>query len=401
MPLSQIFYTNHAVKQIEKLIQLGIPKIPVPVKLKDEEGINVYGYSKNNVGASRVVIDSFVSSFKLALVPTHLVGIKSYRAIPFSIEDHGGIPFSTNLFCLNAKQMSYLLYTNARKCFFNRYNIGYWFWETSEFPYERWKCVFNCLHEIWTSSSFTQASLKKVSPVEVVTIPPAITNLIHVAKQDSLNYSPIPKSSFAFLFIFDFFSYFERKNPLAVISAFKQAFGKSKDHFLLIQCKNAEKDPRNFKLLMQSANQNNIRVQNTLLSHAETLDLIQTCSCYVSLHRAEGFGLTIAEAMLFEKPVIITAYSGNMDFTTSENSYLVKYDLTKIKESVGPYEKGTVWAEPDVHHAAELMRRVYENPGEARQKAIAGAQTIKTLYNTERIGTMIKNRLGVIKSKFE
>ena len=92
------------------------------------------------------------------------------------------------------------------------------------------------------------------------------------------------------------------------------------------------------------------------------------CDCYVSLHRAEGFGLTMAEAMAIGKPVIATGYSGNVDFMSGENSYLVDYALGRVGPDCEIYPPEGEWAEPSIEHAAELMRRVRDEPAEAAAK---------------------------------
>jgi hypothetical protein len=110
----------------------------------------------------------------------------------------------------------------------------------------------------------------------------------------------------------------------------------------------------------------------------------------------EGFGLTIAEAMFYEKPVIATAYSGNTDFMNVNNSFPVKYSLTSLTEDYAHYKKGNIWAEPDVDHAAYLMQYVFNNDEEAKQIGKKASEQIKLLLNPKIIGQKIKNRLQYI-----
>jgi glycosyltransferase involved in cell wall biosynthesis len=121
--------------------------------------------------------------------------------------------------------------------------------------------------------------------------------------------------------------------------------------------------------------------------------LYYLCDCYVSLHRSEGFGLTPAEAMCAGKPVIATAYGGNVDFMTSENSYLAKYKLIEIDRDYHPYLKGFVWADPDLDHAAELMRHVYENREEAKNIGRKAREDVLRLLHPRIVGDLIKQRL--------
>jgi glycosyltransferase involved in cell wall biosynthesis len=101
-----------------------------------------------------------------------------------------------------------------------------------------------------------------------------------------------------------------------------------------------------------------VQIIDTVIPKAEIDGLIAACDCYVSLHRSEGFRVTIAEAMRLGKPVIATAWARNMEFTTPGNSLLVRYEFVTLKRDCGPYRRGTTWAEPDLDHAASLMHNV-------------------------------------------
>ena len=143
---------------------------------------------------------------------------------------------------------------------------------------------------------------------------------------------------------------------------------------------------------MAAARRAGVVVIDRTLPREEAYGLIQACDCYVSLHRSEGLGLTMAEAMLLGKPTIATAYSGNLDFMTPANSYLVRFDKTTIAEDIPPYPKGCVWAEPSVEHAAELMRRVYDEREEAAAIARRGQADLTSLLSPEASGRRMAAR---------
>ncbi|MCZ0903745.1 glycosyltransferase, partial [Microcoleus sp. HI-ES] len=202
---------------------------------------------------------------------------------------------------------------------------------------------------------------------------------------------------FIFLFVFDFSSHIQRKNTLATIQAFKQAFGEDTRLLLIIKSSNSNKHLEQQKLLMSAiANCSNIKHLDGYLSKNKLNGLLYNCDCYVSLHRCEGFGLTMAEAMFYGKPVIATGYSSNTEFMNVGNSYLVKYKLIPIEQDCGPYKKGNVWAEADVEHAADLMRYVFNNYREAQQMGAIAAEEIKTLLNPQVTGNKIRKRLEYI-----
>ena len=132
------------------------------------------------------------------------------------------------------------------------------------------------------------------------------------------------------------------------------------------------------------------------ISRQELTDLFRACDAYASLHRAEGFGLTIAEAMAMEKPVIATAYSGNVDFFNINNGWPVRYELVELEADVGPYRAGWVWAEPDVDHAAEQMRSVYRNSAEREQRTRRAKADVEKYLSPTAVGKILSERLEVL-----
>jgi glycosyltransferase involved in cell wall biosynthesis len=124
--------------------------------------------------------------------------------------------------------------------------------------------------------------------------------------------------------------------------------------------------------------------------------LLASCDAYVSLHRSEGFGFTMAEAMLLGKPTVATAYSGNLDFMTAENSFLVNYERVALEKDYPPYPKGAVWAQPAEEHAAVLMRRVFADRAEAAVVAARGRETVARVLSHEAAARRMTTRLAEI-----
>lgn len=201
---------------------------------------------------------------------------------------------------------------------------------------------------------------------------------------------------FVFLFLFDFYSYAERKNPMGLVRAFRQALADQQDVVLFIKCSHPEFDRASFAALQAACRADNIKLYEGVVPREGVNFLMATADCYVSLHRSEGYGLTLAEAMSLGKPAIATAYSGNMDFMTPNNSYLVDYRIVEIEKDYGPYSKGFVWADPDLDHAAHLMRCAYEKRDQA---AVIGQQAREDLYSNLHprvVGRRIRERLSLI-----
>ncbi|MEG4021865.1 glycosyltransferase [Microcoleus sp. S13C4] len=302
-------------------------------------------------------------------------------------------PHPVNLIQVNADEVTTFIKHTGSTYFENKYNIGFWAWELPAFPPE-WQPGFNHFHEIWTYSNYCAEAIAAVAPIPVIKIMPSIALPAPSLNREALN---LPKNKFIFLFVFDFSSLIERKNTLATIQAFKQAFGGNNSVLLVIKSSNSN----NFSAAQASlnsaiANNSNIKHLDGYLSKNKLNGLLYNCDCYVSLHRCEGFGLTMAEAMFYGKPVIATGYSSNTEFMNVGNSYLVKYKLIPIEKDCGPYKKGNVWAQADVEHAADLMRYVFNNYREAQEIGAIAAEEIQNLLNPQVTGNKIRKRLEYI-----
>ena len=199
--------------------------------------------------------------------------------------------------------------------------------------------------------------------------------------------------------MFDFDSHVARKNPEAVIKAFEYAFPKSYQNSvsLVIKSINGDRHPKEHKTLKKliDGDPRIIHIQK-VLPHYENAALIHCCDCYVSLHRSEGFGLTIAEAMLLGKPVITTGYSGNMDFTTIETSLLVDYELIPVQQGDYPYSKDEMWAEPDIEQAGDYMKKLISDKDFSCSFAKKGQELIRTSFSIKSLSEIYKNRLDAI-----
>ena len=371
-------------------------------------GVNASGFIQSEKGFGSAV-RSDIKALKAARIPYALNNItdlgsvnadKTYDSKDFSQDN----PYLFNLIHVNPDVFVNFANEANMPYFDGHYNIGYWVWELDEFP-EEWTRLAYYLDEIWTPSDFSFQAISKAI-LKTVKIP--VTKIPHcislspspenipigkVAVRRDLN---IPPDVYMFLFIFDFQSEIERKNPFAVVEAFKKAFLPSDKAMLFLKTSHSEFNKKEFYRLLNSVKGYNITIVDSVYSKEQIYSLMNACDCYVSLHRSEGFGLTMAEAMALGKSVIATGYSGNMDFMNKDNSFPVGYRLVEVDGDYGVYKKGSVWAEPDIDEAADYMRRVFGNRTEAETVGARGGEFIKKYYSQEAISDKYKGRLNKI-----
>lgn len=256
---------------------------------------------------------------------------------------------------------------------------------------------------MWVSTDFMLKSLCQYYAIPVVKIPLAIDFDVNNLSKYNRKYFGLPEKAFAFIFTFDVGSEIGgRKNSLGVIEAFKNAFA-SDDESVCLIIKTAprtseENNPKHKEILdklYKEAEQKNIIVYNKTLTDDEMKGLINSCQVYVSLHRCEGLGLGMIEAMKMGKPVIATGYSGNTEFMKHDNSCLVDYKLIP-STLFSTLISGHVWADPDVEQASFYMKRLYENADYYKQISIKAKQYVDDNHNYRVAGEVIRHRLKLL-----
>jgi SAM-dependent methyltransferase/glycosyltransferase involved in cell wall biosynthesis len=364
-------------------------------------GVNVAGYLRNETGLGAIA-RGYVRAMQSLGVPVALKDVSELS--PNRSEDptltvfDDSHPHPVNLVCVNADQ-HFVVAAHLTDGFFrNRRNIAVWFWELPEFP-EEWHDRFRYYDEIWVASSFIANTLAPVAPIPVVRMPPVLAGGIAGDRERGRARLRLDGDEFVWLFVFDFHSYFERKNPLALVEAFRTAFGPSEPVRLVIKCVNADFDAGAFRALRSAARGQRISIHDGYWSTQEMQDLAAACDGYASLHRSEGLGVPLADAMALGRPVVATGWSGNADFMNVGNSFPVRYELVKLPRDVGPYRAGRTWAEPSVAHAAELLRLVFEGGEEITARGLAGKRTIETEFSVEAVARYLERRLTVIRSE--
>jgi len=361
--------------------------------------VNVAGYFRAELGLG-VAARSIVSALEAARIPFNTVSFDATvnRQDQLFVDRHAdGATVDINLICVNPDQLGVFAQQTGPELRHCRYTIGVWFWEVEDFP-KSFHGAFNYVDEIWVASEFMRRAFLKVSPKPVFKYClPILTPQV----DQSLSRADLSlPAKFIFLFSFDLLSVLERKNPLGLIEAFTRAFPDGAGPALVIKTINGDKRCLEMeKMRYAIRGRTDIILMDGYLSQTENSTLAALADCYVSLHRSEGFGLTIAEAMALGKPAIATAYSGNLEFMTPDNSYLCPARRSEVGPEREPYPATSHWSEPDIETAAQLLRGVYAHQEEARARGLRAAEDIRKHYSPQVAGAQIRDRLATIRRR--
>lgn len=304
--------------------------------------------------------------------------------------------YNINIIHINPHELGIAYLQMDKKIRDYRYNIAYWLWELEEFP-DEWTPCFQCVDEIWAPSEFICDAIRKKTKLPVYCMP------YHIALEIKKEYNKadykLPEDKFLYLMMYDSSSCMERKNPLGVIKAFKCAFDKENQKVGLVIKINNCKDEDIATINKELDGYNNVYLIKETLSRDKVNSLIKNVDVVVSLHRAEGFGLVLAEAMLLGTPTIATNWSSNTEFMNSDIACMVDCELVTIEKDLPPFKAGNRWAEPNIHQAADYMKKLYEDK-EYYQKISNDAKAYADKkFGKEEVSRKIKNRVEEILKK--
>ncbi|MDC0739357.1 glycosyltransferase [Cognatishimia sp. SS12] len=320
-----------------------------------------------------------------------------------SAAQHGGFQRArVNLLHLNAESIP-LAFAYAPDVMSGAYNIGYFFWELDS-PAPCHDLGMDLLDEIWVSSAFGTSIYRPHCDIPVTNVGMCFEAPAPLPRSEARGFlerrCAIAPDAFVFLAVFDSYSFVQRKNPLAVIRAFQQAFATADNARLILKTQNRDHvlDPVQMRMWRQidaaCRLDRRITLINETWAYEDLLRLKKGSDCYVSLHRAEGWGFGMIEAMNLKVPVICTGYSGNLEFCTPETAFLVDHSLIPVAE--GDYiftKRGQMWAEPDVAHAAKQMRCVFDDAAARAQRVEAAWQLVQADFSAAAIGARYASRL--------
>lgn len=352
-------------------------------------GVNLVGYAKAQLGIGEDVRMAALA-MKSAGIPFAIYNVEPGREVCQGDDSAAAyltqeLRYSTNLFCMTGIETARLAATEGRRLFDGRHSIGLWPWEFSRWP-DEWHHAYTLVDEVWASSRFTYAAYQDSSPVPVrhISMAVSVDGTAGLTRRDF----GVSEDLFLFIFAFDFLSGVARKNPIGCLRAFRAAFPAGTEAVgLVVKVMRPAVDSVEWQeFLLEAQTDPRVTVIDRTLDRREVFDLYRACDSFVSLHRSEGFGRGLAEAMLLGRPVVATGYSGNMDFTSSDTAALVNFVMREVGDGEYPFGHGQRWADPDIDHAAWCLRKVAADRGFRERIAAAGRRAIAATYSPAVVG---------------
>jgi len=364
-------------------------------------GMNVVGFLTADLGigesARCMVRAADAASIPLALVPLKLNCLNRMGDLTYAHRLQDSNPHGVNVFHIDPPVARDIDHHHGPEFMRDKFNIGYFAWELPEFPDSRMPSL-DYFDEIWCPSNFVRESIALKAPYPVLTMPHSIGFERPKEEKAALRARfGLPQDRFLFLCLFDLNSYSARKNPRAVIEAFRTSGLAARGSALVLKVHNAEGNPSDFAALNEAVRDlPGTVVLSGTFPRADVYALEAACDCFVSLHRSEGFGFAVAECMYLGKPVISTNWSATAEYLDADNGYPVHYSLVTLSENNGPYTKGSTWADPDPEHASWLMQKVSGDPSGAAQLGAAARRTVEERFSPAVIGARYRKRLEAI-----
>jgi len=361
-------------------------------------GLNLAGLfrSENGLGEAARLLVATVRESGIPFTTMTFTRSPSRQGHPF--QDHGvGRPiYDMNIVAVNADHTVLFASDSGPEFFRDRYTIGTWFWETDELP-PRLHGALDYVDEVWMSSEYARLAVARVTdkPTFVFPLPIVEPDYPRDVTREQLGMPP----GFTFLFAFDFMSTAKRKNPVGLVHAFKAAFSNGEGPRLVIKSANGWHRPDDLAdLTREIGGRGDISLIDRYVPAGWVTAMIAQCDCYISLHRAEGFGLTMAEAMIMGKPTVATAYSGNLEFMTEENSYLVPAGEVQVGPGIPIYPAEGRWGDPSLEDAARIMREITADPEEARRRGAAARTDILRNHSVAARAKVLGERIQTIRA---
>jgi glycosyltransferase involved in cell wall biosynthesis len=355
-------------------------------------GVNLAGYLDATLGVGEAA-RQVRGALQAAGTPVASLPVSS-RGAPAAPRGPHVAPHPVTLVCVNPDGLQGVRDELGAEPFEGHHVVGLWWWEVGTFP-AAWTRGFDGVDEVWAGSRFVADAIAAVSPVPVVRVPtPVAAPVVAPVGREELG---LPPTGWLAGLAYDYGSVAVRKNPLGAIAAFTRAFAPGDGAALVLKTLRSELDPAAHRAVLEAAAPHpHVHVIDRDLPAAEKNALIGLLDCLLSVHRSEGFGLALAEAALLGVPVLATDYGGSRDFLTPFNAWLVDHRPVRIGPGNEPYPADGEWAEPDLDHAAALLRAVRGAPDEAARRAARAREDVARGHDPAAAGRVMAERLARI-----
>jgi len=359
-------------------------------------GVNVVGYHDRALGlgaeARRVS-----AAFEAAHMTVRRVNAQMSGSPVMVQNDAGGSMglFDASIFVVAGDQIFNELLKLGYSNFVSHYRIGFWYWELDRLTPTMQRALIH-VDELWAGSRWIEEVFRAETSKPVFRVP--TTKPQTVANPKSRMELGIPEDKIVFLVTFDYFSVFQRKNPMAAIEAYKAAFPTVGDQMMLVKTQNGDVMHEDAKLIeaLGSGRPDIIFMDRHVDDHTQA-SLLARSDVLVSLHRAEGLGLHLLEASAYGVPTIFTNYSAPSEFLNVNNAFPIDYRPCNVVGGKGVYPDGYTWADPDIEHAAHCMRLAAEDEVLRRSLGVAARETVESLPTLTSMGATLAARIESVR----
>ncbi|MFM0087606.1 glycosyltransferase family 4 protein [Paraburkholderia sediminicola] len=364
-------------------------------------GVNIIGFPQGILGLAE---DARMMGHALELASVPRVFINAPIAGPAKVDTTVtrllaiDPKYRVSVFCLPPPEMMRLALEGGRKLIDSAtYKVGAWPWELPQWP-TAFGRVHQFVDEIWAQSRFVQTAFRKLGDTPVHHMPMAVD--IPAPTQRVRERFGLPEDDFLFYLMFDGNSWLTRKNPLAGVQAFQKAFDASVSGVgLVIKGMNIRESDPIWKRIRDIASRDlRIHIVSEKLTRQDSINFMASLDSYISLHRSEGFGRVIAEAMVLGQPVVVTNFSGNVDYCDAETAFLVDGELVPLRAGDYLFHEGQYWCDPDVEQAVQQIRRVFEDVEARTRIAAAGQQRLRQDYSIDAVSRRYATRMAEIEA---
>ena len=332
--------------------------------------------------------------------------------VPFHVDDCGGVRsprFDVTVLAVNGSEVPLASRALGARALRDQYRIGFWAWELENFP-DTQQVGFPYVDEVWMNSTFVRDAVRRVAPPDLpvhavpfgVDLPVdemgrPLDPLDPSSKDTVRRRLGLPTGHPLFGYMFDYASSIERKNPEMAITTFCRAFPKVGEASLVLKSVNAHLFGETQSQLQATIGTRiDVILIDQVLPSNDVYDFLRCLDGYVSLHRSEGYGMTLLEAMAFGVPTVATAYSGNLDFMGTANSWLIPYRLVPSRGIT--HYGNSVWAEPDQTKAIEALQEIAAGGRSVRERTSQARRDASRLCDVSAGAQWMADRLESIRS---